>query len=772
MRARDTIPTCTTRSYTAVVHAPWRTRVRVTERDYMHITVVGVLLAVSTFLLVYCIRVIDPLRALLLDYCDVIVAAAVVGGSTAARGPGSGSNSGSAGRSGGGGSTPLLSGRRPLWLALAGMLLILWYNPAYHATLAAERHSASILARVGGRPRSPVLRAGDDFVSSAGGRHLLQAAAPAAGAAAGAAAAAPKLPGAAAAAIRRAAQIAAAAANAQRTPLGAHAAATAGATAADGVGERAAPGPVDTDDAASEGGAAAANAGAATRAPRWGGDGTPEPQLQPAAPAVAGHAQPQPPPAAAADEEDPAVDGARAWGDSGSDQGAAGGDSDAEDGEAAAKAGAADWQRRAAADAAAEAARAAPHLAPRGGEAGDADGSEAAADREDAAAVGEAGKADSPHSLFGAAAAPSGLQASGNSRRAAALAAARRVVAAEAAAVERVLERHDQRAVFLAGALMVVASTLNALRRRLGRGVATSTGLGTRRTHALVLVAAAAVWLPVAAMAAAWGVGTDSARGSGGSGGDDGDSEWSPVSAGDSQPSLIGFLCAAAAFGALVLLLAEYAAELPLTAAGSDGGVDAAGGKLSVSTLAGSGVQPGAALAASDAAALRAFTTFVAFLAALAADALLGGDGSYEVTGPLLLGAAAFLPGTIALSGADVRPLLRLATGHEDVLGASMRVLRALWDSLLAPVLGVAATPTGSDGAGEDWLQGGGGGLFSPSSFRAVSAAIESVAGPSVASAFDRFAATTATVMRHVWEDANSRKIFMFLCINVSGGQL
>ena len=759
------------------IHKPWASRARVSEADTARIFLNGGLLAVCTFLLVYCIKVVDPLRAILLDYSDICVIAGF--GALLSSGRGSG---------GRGGRAPSRAASPKLYLTLAGLLLILWYDPRYHASqLVAQRQAAQEVAARLERGQQGAWQAGGGGAAPLDGAMLPGRAPLSLGeGAAHSTSVEEGRGGGGHLAPRRLLSVAAAAAREDDVPHHIRPAAAGLAAGAAAGHRRRAAAPLPP----------ARGVGAA------------------AAPAPANDRRPPPLPVAAAaptdargDDEEEAQPGFRRHlGDEapvGAPRAAAAGAAaagaasvrDDEDEGGGADTG---WESRDEGDAlAATAAAAAATSGGRTGAVGMATALPLAgvvagtADGDGGANTLSGDDADGPLPV----AVPAAAAAATVKKREAALAAARRALQVRAQTVRAILESHTQSSVLLAGVLMCVGSWGNALRRRLSRDLSVSSGLGARKAHAAVIASAALLWLPLA-LFKSWVLDGPQLLGSGG--------ELHVEAGGAAAPSTLRFLFVALLFGTTVLLFAEYVSEMPLTLFSTGGGGVGSGTaifapsssssssssapssavpSLSLPSLLagkdGGGVLPlssgdgvggggggGRGLAASDAATLRSFMLAVGFYASLAATVLYGGDSSYQVTAALWLAAVTYVPGTVALSGADLAPLLRVLTGSDDTLRAITGGLRDLW-AAAAPVLGISvgdgsgggyavSTPRSYGGDADDG--GGGGEDGGDRGFGAIPP-----------TQFARFAALSRKVMAHVMSDPNSRKIFMFLCINVSG---
>lgn len=393
-------------------------------------------------------------------------------------------------------------------------------------------------------------------------------------------------------------------------------------------------------------------------------------------------------------------------------------------------------------------------------------------------------------------------------RRQAMLAAAKRAMAG-AARVRRVLEAHTQWSVLLAGALSMLAAWLTTLRRTLAREIgsvpdASGKTMGSRRVNAVIVTCAAALWTPLAVLK--WlfdGAGDAAAAVGGGAGIGAGGAAFG---AGPAPPSLAWFWAAAAAFALSSLLLSEYILDMPLFFASPSAAPAGSGG-------ASAGVLPPRSAASSssssqgsanDLAVLRSWqlavgyylTSAVVWLAAgnfgpaiaspigAAGSASGGGGADMQLTWALFLAGLTFVPGTIALSGADVPGALKQLTGgtaaggkgSSSSGGGSVSEIVGHWAATLTE-LGVPASVGGALKAGGEGLaallgsclgaeehaltprEGGGSGSGS---------GVDHYAGDGKGAGFWGL---TRRVLRHVLEDRNSRKILYFLAINVSTPQ-
>ena len=745
----------------AAIHKPWLTRARVSESDIARILVNGGLLAISTFLLVYCIKVVDPLRAILLDYSDICVMAgfaALFGANARGRRSPSGS-------------------RTTLYLTLAGLLLVLWYDPRYHASqLSAQRQQVLVARQQAYAPDAGIFLA-DTGPPPLGGRKLLTTL---------------RLDGGEGEGARGPVSVG--------SPLGSEDPAV---SYVSGRVPLLAPPPRGAAGHATDR-LAAARAAAAQKVNRAVGrrkieeEGiSPADEPAAAAPARPGKMGAGAPPvkfvetldedeAPRAGEVAPAAAAGRAVHDEeGPEFRHHLGDEEELDRVAAPPhAGESDEteDNRARGAVAAAAGAQPPDTA--------ADGARAlAGDNAGAVPVIDNGVPAAAANTATAAA-----SSASKSKRAAALVAARRSLALRAESMRLILEAHTQSSVLLAGVLMCLGAWAGALRRRLSRDIAATSGLGTRKSHAAVIAAAAALWLPVA-LFKSWVLSGPTLMSS------SGDAHVSGGGGAPTPPSFAQFIAVACLFGTTVLLFAEYVSEMPLTlfsqhggsssggiigdgvitapplvASSNSGGAEGALAGLASAVVGGSSV--GSALpttkdssgggggnsgsgnlVSSDAATLRSFMLAVGFYACFAATALYGGDSSFQITAALCVAAIVYVPGTVVLSGADLAPLLRLLTGSDDTWLWASGLVHDFW-ATAAPLLGLESSGGSAYGGGgyggssPRWSSSGGGG--------------DKVGFSSSSSQLAQFAALTRKVMAHVYADTNSRKIFTFLCINVS----
>jgi hypothetical protein len=372
---------------------------------------------------------------------------------------------------------------------------------------------------------------------------------------------------------------------------------------------------------------------------------------------------------------------------------------------------------------------------------------------------------------------------------------AARTVIAQAGKVRSVIEKHERSSVLLAAALLGLAAWCNTVRRRLEKQLVAETGMGSKSVHATVLAVATLLWLPVALVRWMF-LSSSTAPGSEGAavvdavlalGGNTAAAAAQEAVRLHAGPNIIVYLFTAALYGVVVLVLAEYAVDLPLTGnkaavvavlAGSGG---AGGGGSAVSALpsAGGGAArlPGSAAAAAAAAAAGgqpspdfALLRVLAMVATFLASAVLGrfcGWG-YQSTWTLWAGALLYIPGIAGAAGIDASQLIRVhnvltrgsssggpvgvgigggpggpaggaGAGEGGDLGS---VLVAMLGALLSAITGAASQTMSLEGGPRGGGGGGGGGGAALSPLRKV--------------------------LRHIWEDNNSRKIFIFLTINVS----
>lgn len=408
-----------------------------------------------------------------------------------------------------------------------------------------------------------------------------------------------------------------------------------------------------------------------------------------------------------------------------------------------------------------------------------------------AASVSRTGGESSVDKARGAAApplpipsAPSGPQRPTSSRwrarRAAAIAAAKRVRAT--------LDAQTIGSTLLAGAFLVVAAWLNGLRRRLGRALAADTNLGTRRVLALTLAGAACITVPLALANAIFSSGPSPAEA--GALSADSTGEATGATAGTvsgSSPSMPWFLFVASLFGCVHFLLGDIALELPLLSS-VFGGAAIPGpgpGPAGASSSSSSGGAQAVAIAAQDTAAVRC----VLLLLVLTGSSLVCVLGAPALSSQLtllgLLGACIFYaPAVIAASGLDTRRAVGTLRKRMSAGGAGGGGVTLLPTSL--PNSAGEGAATGIAGFVGGWFQGlsdlflvagHATGLIADSGgsaadVRDVSRRQERGAGghrwdDERGGSGGGFQALTRRVLRHVWADANSRKILIFLVINV-----
>jgi uncharacterized membrane protein YgcG len=330
------------------------------------------------------------------------------------------------------------------------------------------------------------------------------------------------------------------------------------------------------------------------------------------------------------------------------------------------------------------------------------------------------------------------------------------VLVKQAARLRAVLSLHERSSVLLAALLMCGCAWVNNVRRTLEKQLAAETGIGGRRLHALVLTAAALLWTPVAFLRWAYAAVVPLAPG-----------EVSPLDAAarasaaaagladsvidlHSGPSTTWFFVVAAFYAFGVLLMGEHALDMQIQGTGSGG---AGGGGGGAGPLLGGGGIAGAQLpallagmdasgragggssaaASADNTLLRVWSALCAFSLAVSLSAGRAAPGApSQTSSPLLwLGTAVVLAGLAAAGGLDASQAQRLwgsaSRGHGGGGGGGIGTSNAAWtadDKLLK---------SSSSGLG-------GGGSFS---------------------------AQARKVLAHILDDDNSRRILMFLSINV-----
>ena len=330
------------------------------------------------------------------------------------------------------------------------------------------------------------------------------------------------------------------------------------------------------------------------------------------------------------------------------------------------------------------------------------------------------------------------------------------ILLAQAERLRNVIAKHERSSVYLAGAFLALGAWLNNVRRRLETTLAADTSISPRKLHALVLVGAALLWAPVAFVR--WVVLA--------AGAPDAEAEavglvkshmpWILSNVGDhSLPSLLWYALVAIAFAVGVMILGEHALDIhisgPLASGRAIGA--SAGGLLGqhTSALGGAAALPG--LLAGDAAAASASISTVATAASTADTTLLrifslmstvlsacllsrATPGSPGETSSIVLWVGLFLSvvGLASAGGLDASQIQRLLnaisrTGSTSVSPNDVH-------PLLAFLFGNGNEARGDAKHGRIVPHSGG------NAWRKV--------------------------LKHIWEDKNSRRIFIFLTINVS----
>jgi hypothetical protein len=295
-------------------------------------------------------------------------------------------------------------------------------------------------------------------------------------------------------------------------------------------------------------------------------------------------------------------------------------------------------------------------------------------------------------------------------RGAAAFAAAKRVKTA--------LDAQTMSSVVLAACFVMLAAWMNNIRRRLTQTVADDAAVGLRRIHGIVLIIAAAASLPMSILNSMFS---------------------SPPPADAAVPSLWSFFMSASVFGVVVLFLAEALLGWSLPASAS----------TTLFSPSAASKRPPAVI--SDTLFIRLLLlltgfTFGVILCACASSMSLQRQLTYaSVLGFYCL----FLPGTVMTIGLNfvsfVDNLAKRFEGRAGPDGSKYALLSRAANLLSSCFRDDANAPLPT---------------HNESLARSASDDAHSHADLS-------FARLTRRVMKHVWEDKNSRKIFLFLCINV-----
>lgn len=363
----------------------------------------------------------------------------------------------------------------------------------------------------------------------------------------------------------------------------------------------------------------------------------------------------------------------------------------------------------------------------------------------------------------------------------------------QAQKVRAVMEKHSKSSVVLAALFMGLAAWCNTVRRRLEKSLAVDTGLGSKRMHATVLATAAIVWAPIAwirwmASGPTYAPGSEFAAvdeavaslANGAAVVDDVSMATADAMLAHAGPNFFIYLVVAGLYGCVVLVLADYAVDLPLTggskaaivqvlsgggAPGSasasvaapvlggvgGGGLPSIGGSGKASSAA-----SGSASASPDQSLMRVFSMIATFAFSIVLSKLFG--WGYQTTWMLWIGGFLYLPGIIGAAGLDASQLSRL---YNIVTRGSSGELFSSTSSASNDGMDGGAGGIASVFLSLVSVFTGGGQTYSAESGGMVTAAYSST---SVSSGWHGF----KKVMRHIWEDPNSKKIFLFLSINVS----
>ncbi|RYE98931.1 MAG: cation transporter, partial [Methanobacteriota archaeon] len=377
-------------------------------------------------------------------------------------------------------------------------------------------------------------------------------------------------------------------------------------------------------------------------------------------------------------------------------------------------------------------------------------------------------------------------------RRAAALAAAR--------GVRNALRGTSWFSVALAASLLVFATWLSGVRRRLVRSLAAASKSHTMHISALTAIIASVLWLPLALVRVMWGDG--SAASSPTVGGEDAMSAGAAMNA---EVSSLRVLLAAVLFGAVVLGFTDVARDAPILQTGGISGATSGAAALHSHSTGASAVARNAAMKAVDSFLIRLILCASPMLLALVLPSLFGPTllHSSELTIALWLGAfLCYLPALPLLAGVNVEWLLsRMARSLQSAAAAAdsqgrasapHRLLAYLFAALHAALMHLAnvmraAGLTGVPGEVSVGGMAGGGGagmggllpltladgkaLFSGFASGGGGDAASSLAGAHGSRASQLLGCNPVTVrriIRHIMEDSSSRRIAAFLAINFS----
>jgi zinc transporter 5/7 len=448
---------------------------------------------------------------------------------------------------------------------------------------------------------------------------------------------------------------------------------------------------------------------------------------------------------------------------------------------------------------------------------------DAAAEAEEAAAEVAAPKPRQPQPPLpgaekAAAAAAAAGGAKSKAKRLPLLAArgAARAARLAAARMQRALLEKDAGSVVLAALLLVVAAWALSLKRKLTRSLAQAQGLSKPCAQAFVFVAAACLWAPVALVKFLFAA-PATASASASAPADDG-SDWE----GGSGPGFSAFWLASAAFAFCALIVTEavidtpifgyarqarsaatastssdlsssmvsvndgsagdgstVALSMPLRKTHSDdssnlgadagdssslsGAADGSSSAMGTDSARKAAIAANPVVVAQDVSIMRLWLLCVGFLTACWSSVLWHGDG--QVTAPLVLGTGFYIAGLVMAAGVEVRMLWDALSRGDHVLARdSLFAVAAAVAAETITLLGSGKTAGGS--SSDVIMHRSRGGRNGKGDADDDDDAAEG-RSRELTHVVDGGALATATrVLSHIWEDGNSRKIFLFLVIN------
>ena len=366
-----------------------------------------------------------------------------------------------------------------------------------------------------------------------------------------------------------------------------------------------------------------------------------------------------------------------------------------------------------------------------------------------------------------------------------------RTVLAQAGKVRAVMEAHGRSSVFVATIFLGIAAWFNTVRRKLQKQLVADTGVASKCLHTWVLTTALLLWTPITIIrwlfsSANIAPGTEGAAVTEAVAALDGNQVNAKLDAvaaataatveavkAHAGPGYFLFLFTAILYGTIVLVLAEYAVDLPLI--GNRAAVVAVlsgGGNNLSSSSGGSTVLPSLSSNAGqaqspDASIMRIYNMVATFFATVLFSKLCG--WGYQNTFLLWFGVLIYIPCIAIAANIDSSQISRVYNAltrgsslssleyssssssstnnnNQDGISIALRSFVSLLSSIFS---------------------------LSSSSNQVYSIESGSMVSISSSSSINTFSSSTIMynlrkVFRHIWEEENSRKIFIFLTINFS----